>query len=131
MAKGGIGRFVVRHAAPAECRLNATSLRSEANYERPDGGDLTIEASEVQTCEASEELAKSGVSITDTDCGIPPENMDHLFEPLFTTKARGIGLGLALSKNLVEANEGSIEVESREGKGSRFTLRLPTEGIMQ
>ena len=122
----------MRHAAPAECRLNATPLRSEANYERPDGGDLTIEACEVQTCEASEELAKSGISIsiTDTDCGIPPENMGQLFEPLFTTKARGIGLGLALSKNLVEANGGSIEVTSEVGKGSTFTVILPTKDMV-
>ncbi|MCK4314836.1 MAG: hypothetical protein KAX24_03605, partial [Anaerolineae bacterium] len=47
------------------------------------------------------------------------------FEPLFTTKAKGIGLGLAVSKNLVEANGGSIAVESEVGKGSTFTVKLP------
>ncbi len=53
------------------------------------------------------------------------EEKQKLFEPLFTTKARGIGLGLAVSRNLVEANGGSIEVESEVGKGSTFTVSLP------
>jgi PAS domain S-box-containing protein len=67
------------------------------------------------------------LSVTDTGCGIPQENMGKLFEPLFTTKPRGIGLGLATCKNLVEANGGQIEVESMEGKGTTFTILLPTE----
>jgi signal transduction histidine kinase len=66
------------------------------------------------------------ISITDTGCGISAENMEKLFEPLFTTKARGIGLGLAVSRNLAQANGGSIEVESAEGEGSTFTVILPT-----
>jgi signal transduction histidine kinase len=65
------------------------------------------------------------ISITDTGCGISEENIEKIFEPLFTTKAKGIGLGLAVSRNLVEANGGSIEVESEMGKGSTFTVRLP------
>jgi PAS domain S-box-containing protein len=67
------------------------------------------------------------VSINDTGVGIPPENLEKLFEPLFTTKAKGIGLGLALVKNLVEENGGTIEVESEVGKGSTFTVRLPLD----
>jgi len=65
------------------------------------------------------------LSVIDTGMGISDKNMEKLFEPLFTTKARGIGLGLATSRNLVEANGGSIEVESEVGKGSTFTVRLP------
>ena len=51
--------------------------------------------------------------------------MGKLFEPLFTTKAKGIGLGLALTRTLVEKHRGTIEVESDIGKGSTFTVRLP------
>jgi len=68
------------------------------------------------------------VSFTDTGVGIAEENLEKIFEPLFTTKAKGIGLGLPLVKTLVEANGGSIEVESEVGQGSTFTVRLPTDG---
>ncbi len=70
------------------------------------------------------------ISVRDNGSGISPENMDQLFEPLFTTKARGIGLGLAVSKKLALANNGRIEVRSVLGKGSTFTLYLPVSGIL-
>jgi signal transduction histidine kinase len=65
------------------------------------------------------------VIVQDTGVGIPPGNMGKLFEPLFTTKAKGIGLGLAVSRKLVEANGGRIEAQSEEGKGSSFMIWLP------
>ncbi len=65
------------------------------------------------------------VKFTDTGCGISPENLEKIFEPLFTTKPKGIGLGLAISKRMVEQNGGEIEVESTVGKGTTFVLRLP------
>jgi len=65
------------------------------------------------------------ICIQDTGSGIPPENMGKLFQPLFTTKTKGIGLGLAVSQKLAEANGGRIEVESVVGKGSTFTVYLP------
>lgn len=68
------------------------------------------------------------IAVTDTGTGITPENMNKLFEPLFTTKSKGIGLGLAVSRKLVEANGGRIEVKSKPGMGSTFTLVLPVEG---
>jgi len=68
------------------------------------------------------------ISVADTGAGISPENMSRIFEPLFTTKARGIGLGLIVSKNLVEANGGRIEVESQMGKGTIITVILPAAG---
>jgi signal transduction histidine kinase len=65
------------------------------------------------------------VKITDTGCGIPAENLNKIFEPLFTTKPKGVGLGMAISKRLVEQNDGEIEVESTVGKGTTFTVKLP------
>ncbi len=67
------------------------------------------------------------ISIQDSGVGIPPENMKKLFEPLFTTKIKGIGLGLAVSWELAEANGGKIEVQSEVGVGSVFTLCLPIQ----
>ncbi len=64
------------------------------------------------------------ISVTDTGEGISPENMEKLFQPLFTTKAKGIGLGLTVVKNLTEANGGRIKVESEIGKGTTFTVTL-------
>ncbi|MBC8231862.1 hypothetical protein H8E77_20115 [bacterium] len=66
------------------------------------------------------------VSFADTGVGIPEENLGRIFEPLFTTKARGIGLGLAITRTLVEGHRGAIEVQSEVGKGSIFTVRIPT-----
>ena len=63
----------------------------------------------------------------DNGCGIPPENLGKIFEPLFTTKTKGIGLGLAISKRLVEHNGGRIDVSSQPGQGTEFTIRLPLE----
>jgi len=68
------------------------------------------------------------VSFKDTGCGIPEENIDKIFEPLFTTKPKGIGLGLAISKRLVEQNGGDIHVDSRIDRGTTFTIRLPLAG---
>jgi len=67
------------------------------------------------------------ISVVDTGEGISPENMEKLFQPLFTTKTKGIGLGLVVCKNLIEANGGRIDVESRSGIGTTFTIILPCE----
>ncbi len=61
----------------------------------------------------------------DTGCGIPEQNLGKIFEPLFTTKPKGIGLGLAITKRLVEQNKGTIEVTSQIEKGTAFTVKVP------
>lgn len=68
------------------------------------------------------------VAIADTGSGIPPEHLDRIFEPYFTTKEGGTGLGLALAQRIVEAHGGSIEVDSHLGAGSTFRIRLPLQG---
>lgn len=65
------------------------------------------------------------ITVADTGVGIAPENAERIFEPLFTTKAKGIGLGLALTKTLVEGHGGSIAFESAVGEGTAFKVCLP------
>jgi signal transduction histidine kinase len=67
------------------------------------------------------------VRFIDNGCGIPQENLEKIFEPLFTTKPKGIGLGLAITKRLVEQNGGIIEVSSQSDEGTTFTVKLPLE----
>ena len=66
-------------------------------------------------------------NVSDNGIGISEELINNILEPLFTTKSKGIGLGLAIAKNLIEANSGSIEVESTVGMGSTFILKLPID----
>jgi len=82
-----------------------------------EGGRLTIETSE--TADHVE------VVVRDTGTGIAKENMSKIFQPLFTTKAKGIGMGLAICKRIVEEHSGTIDVESEVGKGTAFLIKLP------
>ncbi len=65
------------------------------------------------------------LEIQDTGCGIPGEHHDQLFKPFFTTKSRGSGLGLPISKKIVEDHGGFLEFESRAGSGTRFSIFIP------
>ena len=65
------------------------------------------------------------LSVRDTGSGIASEHLDHIFEPFFSRKPGGTGLGLATTARIVEAHKGTIEVESRPGQGATFTIRLP------
>jgi PAS domain S-box-containing protein len=103
---------------PRQITQVLANIVTNACQAMPEGGELAI---------VGKQTARDlRLSITDTGCGIPASAMERLFEPLFTTKPRGIGLGLPISKMLIEANDGGMEVESEEGKGTTFTLILPT-----
>ena len=65
------------------------------------------------------------VEITDSGCGISKEQIDRIFDPFFSTKARGTGLGLAVSYGIINNHEGEIKVESQPGQGTRFIVTLP------
>jgi signal transduction histidine kinase len=65
------------------------------------------------------------VRLRDNGCGIPPDKLDRIFNPFFTTKEKGTGLGMAISRKIVEAHEGSIDVVSEPGRGSEFAITLP------
>ena len=65
------------------------------------------------------------VRVRDNGCGIAPEKLDRIFNPFFTTKEKGTGLGMAISKKIVEAHEGAIEVASEVGRGTEFKVTLP------
>jgi len=83
----------------------------------PKGGTLRIASSESD--------GNLKITFRDTGAGMTGEAMKRLWTPLYTTKAKGIGLGLPIAKRLVEAHGGSIRVESRIGKGSTFTVTIP------
>ena len=95
--------------------LNLITNAAQAMEET--GGALTIEAA----------AANGTVRLTvrDTGPGIAEEHLAKVFEPLFTTKARGIGLGLSVSRSLAEANDGTLTAASTPGAGAAFTLTLP------
>lgn len=87
----------------------------------PDGGTLIVSSQKGESDQVT-------VTISDTGMGISDEHMKKLFEPLFTTKTKGIGLGLVVSQGIVKAHGGQINVASTVGKGTIFTVTLPVSG---
>jgi two-component system sensor histidine kinase PilS (NtrC family) len=94
------------------------NLLRNATEAMPQGGriDITIEI------EDADELC---VRVRDTGCGIPSEALEQIFEPFYSTKRRGTGIGLALAEKIVRAHRGTITVESEPGSGTEFTITLP------
>jgi signal transduction histidine kinase len=81
------------------------------------GGRVTVTTSRVgETVE---------ISVADTGSGIPAERLSAIFDDFVTTKRRGLGLGLAITKRIVEQLDGTISVSSEMGKGTTFTIKFP------
>jgi len=100
----------------------------------PQGGKLSIAAQLVNGADPSSSAPLPGdrrwveVSFRDTGCGIASEHLPKVFEPYFTTKEVGIGLGLALTKKIVEEHGGLIALDSAREQGTTVRIRLPVGG---
>jgi signal transduction histidine kinase len=79
----------------------------------------------VLTLESGSTAESVWISVGDTGGGIPPDKINHIFEPFYTTKKKGTGLGLMIVQRIVRQHGGHIELESRVGQGTTFRLRLP------
>jgi PAS domain S-box-containing protein len=95
------------------------NLVNNAVQAMPKGGKLTIHA-----CKEENDTL---ISVNDTGVGIPESVKEKLFTPMFTTKSKGQGFGLAVIKRMTEALGGTVTFESQEGKGTTFTVRLPPQ----
>lgn len=99
-----------------QLRIVFANLIRNARDAMPQGGELTFSG------EKSGKLVE--VSVKDTGIGIAPENLSRLMEPLYSTKARGLGLGLALAKAILDKHQGGLTISSESGRGSIFTVSL-------
>jgi signal transduction histidine kinase len=99
-----------------QLRIALGNLIRNACDAMPDGGQLGIRG----TCDNG----KVNLAVSDTGVGIPRDHLRQIMEPFFSTKARGIGLGLALTRSILDKNKGELSVTSDVGRGSTFTVSL-------
>ncbi len=99
-----------------QLRIALGNLVRNARDAMPQGGRLSIAARDGD--------GHVEVSVVDTGTGIEANNLARIMEPLYSTKARGLGLGLAITRSIVEKNQGTLRVASEPGRGSVFTIRL-------
>jgi signal transduction histidine kinase len=104
-------------ADPHVLKRILSNLVANAIQAMPNGGKIALHVRQ----KADDAI----ITVSDTGVGIPPEVKARLFTPLFTTKSKGQGFGLAVVKRMTEALGGTITFESEEGKGTKFILHLP------
>ncbi|HUK84819.1 MAG TPA: ATP-binding protein [Candidatus Acidoferrum sp.] len=105
-------------ADPQLLRRVLINLVTNALQAMANGGNLTIKSQ-------TNSVGQVTVTVEDTGLGIPEKIKTQIFTPLFTTKPRGQGFGLAVCKRVMEAHGGTITFESQEGKGAKFTIQFP------
>jgi len=112
------------HPTPLVCRIDGDLIKQamlnlfiNAQQAMPDGGELIIRTS------GDGESAR--IEVTDTGTGMPVEVMDKIFNVYFSAKKGGTGLGLAMTRRIVDEHKGTIEVHSEPGKGTCFIIHLP------
>jgi PAS domain S-box-containing protein len=109
------------------------NLVMNADHSMPEGGTITVSAENVTLAKDNSLLLKPGdyikISVADQGVGIPEANLKKIFDPYFTTKDNGIGLGLATSYSIMKHHDGHITVESAPGAGSTFSLYLPASSV--
>jgi signal transduction histidine kinase len=128
----GRARLVTDCAEVPPVRANATRLGQVLLNLIVNGAQAIapgqMEKNEVRVTARLSAQGQVTVDVSDTGCGIPPENLERIFDPFFTTKpvGEGTGLGLAVCLNIVRSLGGSITVESTPGQGTTFHVTLPT-----
>jgi signal transduction histidine kinase len=121
----GSGTSVSILADPSRLQQAFFNLALNAFRAMKPGGTLSI-----SVCRREEGFcATAAVVFADQGRGIQAENLEKIFEPGFTTQCGSPGLGLAVTRKVIEQHAGTIRVESREGQGTTFTLELPIEGV--
>ena len=114
------GDTLPTRADPQRFRQAIWNLCLNAVQAMPEGGELRVSARSLR------ERGRLQICIADTGQGISDSDLPHIFEPFFSTKPEGSGIGLALVYRVVEEHGGSIEVRSRVGEGTTFVLTLPS-----
>ena len=97
------------------------NLLTNAQEAMPEGGSVTI------TTTRTEDGKYIEIRVADTGCGIAESDLPRIFDPFFSTKEKGTGLGLSVTQGIIASHKGIIEVKSRKGAGTTFTIRLPME----
>jgi signal transduction histidine kinase len=116
----------------AQLRQALLNLIRNAREAMPKGGDLIVGVARAPAADGgsasrppSESPPTVEICVDDTGAGVPEELRASIFDPFFTTKQRGTGLGLAVTREIVEAHHGTIHCEPRPGRGTRFRIVLP------